>query len=173
MEGPKTYVSRRCQEPSRPSVLAAGTMLPVTLPVPVLRELVTERFAVSELATSLFMSINMVGALLTAPIAGALSDRWGRRVPLLVGALLVDALCFLALTADVAFPVFLAIRFAEGCAHITALSMLLSLASMALDPSRRGRAMGVVAAYREAVIRGFRFYSYGDAMVILPDRARC
>jgi S-adenosylmethionine:tRNA ribosyltransferase-isomerase len=26
----------------------------------------------------------------------------------------------------------------------------------------------ILAAYREAVERGYRFYSYGDAMLILP-----
>ena len=125
-------------------MLALFVMAPVTIPVPVLRELVQERFAVSELATSLFMSINMLGALLTAPVAGALADRLGRRRPLLIAALLADAACFLALTAPVPFGAFLAIRFLEGCAHITALSVLLTLASHALPPDQRGRAMGVV-----------------------------
>ncbi len=123
-------------------MMALWIMMPVTLPVPVLRELVAERFEVSELATSLFMSINMVGALLAAPMAGMLADRWGRRRPLLVGALGLDALCFFALAAPVPFPVFLAIRFFEGIAHISALSVLLTLASHALPDEQRGRAMG-------------------------------
>ena len=55
------------------------TLVPVTLPVSVLRAFVGDRFHVSELMTSLFMSINMIGAFLTAPLAGALSDRLGRR----------------------------------------------------------------------------------------------
>ena len=60
--------------------MALLMLLPVTLPVPVLRELlVSERFGVSELLTSLFMSINMVGAVLAAPLAGPLADRFGRR----------------------------------------------------------------------------------------------
>jgi hypothetical protein len=79
--------------------LALFIMLPVTLPVPVLRELVHDRFAVSELLASLFMSVNMVGALLTAPLAGALVDRLGRRRGFLVAALGADGLCFLVLTA--------------------------------------------------------------------------
>jgi len=125
-------------------VLALGVMAPVTMPVPVLRELVQERFAVSEFLTSLFMSVNMLGGLITAPLAGALADRFGRRRWLLVGALVADAVCFYALTTAVPFGAFLAIRFLEGCAHITALSVLLTLASHALPPARRGRAMGVV-----------------------------
>lgn len=127
-------------------VLALLTLVPVTLPVPVLRELVLERFSVSELATSTFMSINMVGAILAAPVAGALSDRFGRRRPLVVGALLVDAACFLALTLPLSFPVFMAIRFVEGCAHIFALSLVLAHATALAPEGQRGRVMGVVGA---------------------------
>jgi len=125
-------------------VLAVGIMVPVTLPVPVLRELVHDRFGVSELLTSLFMSVNMVGALVAAPLVGALADRIGRRRAILAGALGLDALCFFALTAQVPFGLFLGVRLVEGCAHIAALSMLLAAASTALPPEQRGRAMGLV-----------------------------
>ena len=125
-------------------LLALGIMAPVTLPVPVLRELVQERFDVSELLTSLFMSVNMVGALLCAPLAGAMTDRLRRSRIILIGGLIVDALCFFALTAPLPFGAFLAIRFLEGCAHISALSVLLALGSQALPQARRGRAMGFV-----------------------------
>jgi MFS family permease len=127
-------------------LLALAIMAPVTLPVPILRTLVSERFAVSELLTSLFMSVNMVGAALAAPLAGALADRFGRRRPLVVGALLVDALCFLAMTAELPFPIFLGIRFFEGCAHIFALSLLLSVASSLGSNERRGLVMGITGA---------------------------
>lgn len=126
--------------------LALSIMMPVTLPVPILRELVGERFAVSELLTSLFMSINMIGAAIAAPLAGALADRIGRRRPLVIGALLVDALCFVALTADVPFAVFLGIRLIEGCAHIFALSLLLSIAASLGGEHGRGLTMGVTGA---------------------------
>ncbi len=119
-------------------------MAPVTMPVPVLRELVHDRFAVSELLTSLFMSINMIGALFAAPLVGAFVDRAGRRRLVLTGALLLDAFCFFGLTMPVPFGVFLGVRFVEGCAHIGALSVLLAAAANALPPERRGRAMGLV-----------------------------
>jgi MFS family permease len=119
-------------------------LLPVTLPVTVLRGLVQERFAVSELATSLFMSINMIGAVIAAPLSGVLADRWGRRVPLVAGALALDGLLLLALTREIPFALFMALRFAEGAAHIAALSLLLGLASHARDASQRGRVMGLV-----------------------------
>jgi len=125
-------------------MLALLTMVPVTLPVPVLRELVQERFAVSELLTSLFMSINMMGAVLTAPLAGVLADRFGRRPLWAMGALAADAVCLYAMRAPISFSLFMSLRFFEGCAHILALSMLLSLAASSLRPERRGRAMGLV-----------------------------
>jgi MFS family permease len=127
-------------------LMALLMLLPVTLPVPVLRELVAERFGVSELLTSLFMSINMVGAVLAAPLAGAIADRFGRRPLLIAGALGIDALCFLGLTLDVPFPTFLAIRFVEGAAHIFALSLLLGLASGARPESQRGLVMGATGS---------------------------
>ena len=77
------------------AVLALAIMAPVTLPVPVLRELVQDRFEVSEFLTSLFMSLNMVGGFIAAPIAGAVADRLSDRRWLMVGALAVDATCFL------------------------------------------------------------------------------
>jgi MFS family permease len=125
-------------------VLAVLMLLPVTLPVTVLRALVHERFGVSELLTSLFMSINMVGAVLAAPPAGAIADRFGRRRDWISAALLADAVCLFALTLPMPFALFLALRFLEGCAHIVALSLLLSLAAVAGGAERRGRVMGLV-----------------------------
>lgn len=127
-------------------LMALLMLLPVTLPVPVLRELVAERFGVSELLTSLFMSINMVGAVLAAPLAGALADRFGRRPRLIAAALALDALCFLGLTRDVPFSLFLCIRFVEGAAHIFALSLLLGLASGARPDAQRGLVMGATGS---------------------------
>ncbi len=126
------------------ALLALLTLVPVTLPVPVLRGLVQERFGVSEALTSLFMSINMVGAVLAAPLAGALADRFGRRHQGIALALLADALLFLGLTQPVPFALFMALRFLEGCTHIFALSHLLALASSCAPEERRGRVMGFV-----------------------------
>ncbi len=153
--------------------IAAGMLVPVTLPVPVLRALVTERFHVSEFWTSLFMSINMVAAFVVAPAAGAISDRIGRRKAILVGALAVDGALLLALSLRMSFPAFLALRFAEGASHITALSLLLATAADGAGPAARGRTMGTLGAgmmfgtATGAAIGGF----LGQSDPLLPLRA--
>ena len=136
--------TERMPSPIVIGLCAVGIMVPVTLPVPVLRGLVQDRFEVSVLWASVFMSINMVGAVLAAPLAGALADRIGRCKSLVVAALVIDATCLFALTLDVPFWAFLTIRFAEGCAHITALSLLLSMAASLGRRMGRGRIMGIV-----------------------------
>ncbi len=127
-------------------LLAIGIMVPVTMPVPVLRGLVQERFQVSVFWTSVFMSVNMLGAMLSAPLAGAIADRLGRRKLLLVIALILDALFLFALTLPAPFWAFLLIRFLEGCAHITALSLILSMAASLAQTAGSGRSMGIVGA---------------------------
>ncbi|MBK8975761.1 MAG: MFS transporter [Planctomycetes bacterium] len=137
--------------PDRPTplalgLLAVGMLIPVTLPVPVLRGLVHERFGVSELWVAAFMSVNMVGALLAAPLAGAWADRTGRRRGPIAAALAVDAALFVALAQPLPFWLFMLLRFVEGAAHITALSLLLSLAGDRARLCGSGRVMGFVGA---------------------------
>jgi MFS family permease len=125
-------------------LLAVLILVPVTLPVAILRELVHLRFGVSEALTSLFMSVNMLGAVVAAPIVGALADRHGRRRELVAASLLLDGALLYALSLPVSFPVFMLIRFAEGCAHIAALSLLLGVAANARTGEGRGWVMGLV-----------------------------
>ena len=120
-------------------------MLPETLPVPVLRPLVVERFAVSSSAASWFMAANLLGALLAAPLIGLWVDRTGHRRRPCVVALLVDAALMQALAHPHDYVSFLLLRVAEGAAHITALTLLMSLVADAAG-SRRGRALGCLGA---------------------------
>lgn len=59
-------------------------MLPPTGMVPVLSGLTAPRYPeTGDLARHLFMSMNMIGALVAAPLSGLVSDSIGRRVPLI------------------------------------------------------------------------------------------
>ncbi|MBK9385744.1 MAG: MFS transporter [Planctomycetes bacterium] len=127
-------------------LLACLILIPSTLPVAVLRKLVQERFDVSVFATSWFMALQMIGAFLAAPLAGALSDRLGKRKVFVVVALLLNALLLLAMTQVASFPALLGVRFLDGVTHITALSLLMALAADGAAPAQRGRTMGLVGA---------------------------
>ncbi len=120
-------------------------MLPLSMPVPVLSELVRERYGVSAGQTAWFMAANMLGALVTAPLIGLLGDRIGRRRVLVVAALLADAVLLDRLAHAGSFAELLAVRAAEGVAHIAALSLVLSLCADAAG-ERRGRVMGMLGA---------------------------
>ncbi len=120
-------------------------MLPETLPVPVLRGLIVERFGVSSAAATWFMAANLLGAFVAAPLIGPLVDRNGRRRSFAVLALLVDAALMQAMAHPLDYGSMLALRTAEGAAHITALTLVMSLVSDAAGP-HRGRVLGCLGA---------------------------
>jgi MFS family permease len=126
-------------------VLTFLVMLPETLPVPVLRGLVVDRFAVGDGMASLFLAANMLGGLATVPFVGLWVDRTGRRRRLTVLLLLLDALCMQALAHPLDYGTFLSLRAAEGACHLGALTLLMSLVADA-HAGQRGRALGAVGA---------------------------
>lgn len=122
-------------------------MLPVTAMVPVLRELTAGRYpGLGEFEMHLFMSANMLGALLFVPLAGLLSDWWRQRKIIIVVALAVNALSLSMLTLEWSYSIYLFWRFIEGCAHITALSLLMALAVDHAQRRGMGAVMGLVGA---------------------------
>ena len=60
-------------------------MLNLTLVVAGLKELVVDDLGGSVADAALFFTVEMVAYLLFAPLWGALSDRFGRRIPFIVG----------------------------------------------------------------------------------------
>jgi len=146
------------------------TMLPVTLVVPVLKPLVQDRYGVGDLPTSLFMSANMVGAILAAPLAGSLSDWLGRRRPLIIMALLADSILLALLGQASNYATLMTLRCLEGAAHIFALSLLFALAADMSRTARSGRIMGAVGtALTFGVALGAPLGGVlGDASTLLP-----
>lgn len=134
-----------------PLLLLYGLMLPVTGMVPVLPDFTAQRFpGLGQFASHLFMSVNMVGALVGAPVAGLLSDRLGRRKALAVAALAVNGLTLLGLAFAYAqadsYALLLALRLVEGFAHMSALSLLMALGADHVGRGGLGARMGAVGA---------------------------
>lgn len=124
-------------------LLIFGLMLPVTAVVPVLEELTGGRHAgLSDFAKHWFMVANMLAAVLFAPLVGQLSDRLGRRRPVLVGSLLANIVVLLLLARDAPYGVHLLLRFFDGALHISALTLLMTMAGDRAGGASGGRAMG-------------------------------
>lgn len=127
-------------------------MLPVTGMVPVLSALTAERYPeTGDLARHAFMSMNMIGALLAAPCAGWLSDRLGRRRAIIIGALVLNALTLLLIAGPWPYPIMLTVRFIEGCAHMSALSLLMTLGA---EHARRNGLAPVMGGIGAAISLG-------------------
>jgi len=122
------------------------TMLPVTMLVPVLKELVADRFGASSFWTHAFMSVNMIGAIIAAPFGGILADRVRKRKLVLITALVADAALLSSMIWAPSLPMLLTIRFLEGSAHILALTAAMAIAADWATDRTRGRMMGVVGS---------------------------
>nr|MBP6762806.1 MFS transporter [Thauera sp.] len=134
-----------------PLLLLVGLMLPVTAMVPVLSVFTAQRFeGLGQFGSHFFMSINMIGALLGAPIAGLLSDRLGRRKVLVVVALSVNGLTLLGIAYAYrhldSYAILLALRLIEGFAHMSALSLLMALGADQVGRTGLGARMGAIGA---------------------------
>jgi len=128
------------------SLLTFVVMVPVTMMVAPLKELIAVRYAASAFWTHSFMSVNMIGAILAAPFIGLLADRNRSRKRIAAIALAADAVLLSAMGLMPSLTLILAMRFLEGAAHILALSTLMAIASGWALKHRRGRTMGIVGA---------------------------
>jgi len=130
---------------ARIGVVTFLAMVPVTLFPPMLRPLIQESYNVSDTLTHYFMSVNMLGAILFAPVAGALSDRLGRRRPIVAAALVLDAALLFAMSLTPSFAALMIVRFFEGGSHIFAISLLMAMGVDLARSEQRGAGMGIVA----------------------------
>lgn len=121
-------------------------MLPVTLIVPGLKESIADRYGAGMFWTHTFMSVNMIGAILSAPLIAWICDRSLARMRIAALAVLLDGAALLGIGLSPNYELAMLLRFAEGFFHCLALTALMAAAADAAEPARRGRMMGVVGA---------------------------
>jgi MFS family permease len=129
--------------------LALATFLclvPVTMLVPGLHELVVVAQGGSEGDAHAFMTVNMIAGMLTVPLVmrslrrpGADVRRWAS------GLLVLDAAAFLGMAWAPSLPVLYAFRVLDGAAHLPAITVLM-VASNRTTGEGRGGALGTLAA---------------------------
>jgi MFS family permease len=128
-----------------PIVLATFlTLVPVTLLVPGLAELVMVAHGGSRAAAHAFMAINMLTGIVAVPVVMVLVRRFPRLVVWIAGLLLADAALFVAMGAATSLAQLLALRALDGAVHLPAVTLLMVAANRAAG-RRRGATLGAVA----------------------------
>ena len=120
-------------------------LVPVTLLVPGLDELVVVRHGGSEAAAHGFMTVNMVAGMITVPLLmrrlRTLGDlRWW-----LVSLFLIDAVAFLGMGRASSLSTLFAFRILDGAVHLPAVTLLMVAANRAAGDNR-GASLGALAS---------------------------
>jgi MFS family permease len=128
-------------------------MIPVTMIVPVVKDIVKDRLLGSNLEVAYFTSIPMLGSFLFAPVAGIISDKFQNRKYFIAAFCFLDAFLFYLLTQIHDMNLFLFVRFLEGASHIFIIGLLISSAAdRENDPSNKryygkGVLMGITGMF--------------------------
>lgn len=121
------------------------TLVPITLLVPGLTELVVDAHGGTRFQAHLFVSMNQLAGIIAVPFAMAAHRRWPRTRLWVVGLLLVDAVAFLGMGAAETLHGLFAWRALDGIAHLPAVTFLMIAANRS-GGERRGASLGLVAA---------------------------
>ena len=121
------------------------TLIPVTLLVPGLRELVQVAHGGSASAAHAFMTVNMLSGIVAVPLV----MRWQRKVGSVrqwVAALLaLDAVVFLGMHEAPSLSALFALRVLDGALHLPAITLLM-VAANRLAGERRGASLGLLGS---------------------------
>ena len=120
-------------------------LVPVTLLVPGLDELVVVRYGGSETAAHAFMSVNMLAGMLVMPLVMRRLRTLGDLRLWLAGLLLVDALAFLGMGSAPSLGALMAFRALDGAVHLPAVTLLMVAANRAAG-EKRGASLGALAS---------------------------
>jgi MFS family permease len=119
-------------------------LVPVTLLVPGLDELVAVRHGGSDGAVHGFMTVNMVAGMITVPLLMRRLRQLGDLRWWLVTLFLVDAVAFVGMGRASSITMLFAFRILDGAAHLPAVTLLMVAANRAAG-DRRGASLGALA----------------------------
>ncbi len=119
-------------------------LVPVTLPVPGLAELVMAAHGGGRAAAHGFMALNMLAGIVAVPVVMLLVRRGPPLRVWIAGLLLADAALFLAMGAAGSLAQLLAFRALDGAVHLPAVTLLM-VAANRVSGRRGGSTLGAVA----------------------------
>jgi MFS family permease len=123
-------------------------MLPATLLAPAIRPLFAQLHGGAEGPMHAFMSLNMLGAILTTPLITRLASSAGavRSARWLMTLAGLDAVLLVLVSLPLSTPLVLFLRTIEGALHLGAATLLLARAAAYKPLVGAGRAMGMAGA---------------------------
>lgn len=121
------------------------TLVPITLLVPGLTELVVDAHGGTLFQAHLFVSLNQFAGIIAVPIAMVLHRRHPQTKHWIVGLLLLNAVAFLGMRSAGSLGALFAWRALDGISHLPAVTFLMIAANRA-GGKRRGASLGVVAS---------------------------
>ncbi len=130
--------------------LAMGILFVSALPdaavVPVLRELIVDRYGVGPGPAHWFMSVNLLGAIIAAGMLGKVCRALGQRRTIMLAALANAALLGL-MSLHIGFVPTLVVRFFEGFADVAVYAVAFDVIASACLPEKKGSRMGAAATF--------------------------
>lgn len=127
------------------AAISAVCFASIGIITPVLDPLVRGKFGLGNSETAQFMGINGASSMLFGIIAGILSDRWGRRVPLIIFGLIGSGLATIAIPFIPNFNALLVLRFFDGIANAFCVGLLITRAFDLAGREGRSRAMAFMS----------------------------
>ncbi|HYW50479.1 MAG TPA: MFS transporter, partial [Gemmatimonadaceae bacterium] len=121
------------------------TLVPVTLLVPGLRELVQVAHGGSATAAHAFMVVNMITGIVAVPLVMRLQRRSGSVRQWVAALLMADALVFVAMRAAPSLTALFVLRGIDGALHLPAITLLMVAANRLAGP-RRGGSLGLLGS---------------------------
>ena len=120
-------------------------LVPVTLLVPGLDELVVVRHGGSDAAAHGFMTVNMLAGMLVVPLLMRRLRRLGDLRWWLASLFFIDAIAFLGMGRATSLTALFAFRALDGAVHLPAVTLLMVAANRAAG-ERRGASLGALAS---------------------------
>lgn len=120
-------------------------LVPVTLLVPGLDELVVVRHGGSDSAAHGFMTVNMLAGMITVPLLMRRLRRLGDLRGWLMVLFLIDAIAFVGMGRATSLGTLFAFRALDGAVHLPAVTLLM-VAANRVAGDRRGASLGALAS---------------------------
>ena len=129
-----------------PCLLLFGAMFNLTLVVAGLKEFILDELGGTVADATLFFSVETFAYILFAPLWGLVSDRIGRRRPLIVVGFLLSAAIYASYAAVDSVGPLLVLRFFQGGASVMGWSLVMATMLDVSHGRRDGRRMGLMGA---------------------------